>query len=222
MVLDETTDGAKRLILVLCLPLVDGVFATLLVTGTLQTFSDVIAVALTVFTGAGALAILYSYAETRAEARQMVRTAAPFLFLGAAAIALVAPVFEQLFYVHRLQYAAGLALLVIAAQLLEVSVAKKFSTPGIILTGFLLSLRNPDALSLSLTYLGPAVVTATVAIAGLYAATYVRADRLSLGYVRRGGGIAVLTIALSQFGVQIPSELGIAAFAGALLIAYHR
>ncbi|MFB6077340.1 MAG: hypothetical protein ABEK12_04385, partial [Candidatus Nanohaloarchaea archaeon] len=64
MVLDHLDDGAQRLVLVLCLPLVDGVFATLLVTGALKTFADVVAVALTIFAGAGSLAVLYSHAAT--------------------------------------------------------------------------------------------------------------------------------------------------------------
>jgi hypothetical protein len=56
MVLDELTDGAsrhfsafnplkeegsRRLLFILCLPFLDGVFATLLVTGAVETFSQV-------------------------------------------------------------------------------------------------------------------------------------------------------------------------------------
>ncbi len=222
MVLDEYNDGAKRLVVVLCLPLVDGVFATLLVTGAIETFSDVVAIALTVFTGAGALAVLYSHAETRREARRIVMQAAPVLVVGAVAVALVAPAFEQAFHVHRLQYAAGLALLVIAAQLADLPASGKLSTAGILLTGFVLSVKNPEALRFSLAYVAPALVTAAVAVVGLYAATYLNAEQLTLGYVRRGGAAAVLTIALSQFGMRVPSEVGLAVFTGSLLVAYTR
>lgn len=234
MVLDALRDGAKRhvygsglvqdegvrrLVFVLCLPLIDGVFATLLITGALQTFSDVVAVALTIFAGAGSLAVLYTHAENRADARRMVRQAAPVLLAGAALVAVVAPVFENLFYTARLQYAAGLVILVIAAKLAEVRFAEHFSTPAVILTGLVLSVQNPEALQLSLAYVAPALGTAAVALAGLYAAAYIPHDRLSLREVRRGGAFALVTVALSQFGVHVPSGVGIAGFAAALVIA---
>lgn len=234
MVLDELHDGAKRhvygsglvqdegvqrLVFILCLPLIDGVFATLLVTGAVETFSAVVAVALTIFAGAGSLAVLYTHAESRADARRMVRQAAPVLIAGAALVALVAPAFEQLFYTGRLQYAAGLVILVIAAQLSGIRFAERFSTPAVILTGLVLSVQNPDALRFSLTYVAPALGTTTVALTALYLAAYIPHDRLSLRYVRRGGAFALTTVALSQFGVQIPSGVGVAGLAAALIIA---
>ncbi|PSG99967.1 MAG: hypothetical protein BRC28_01840 [Nanohaloarchaea archaeon SW_4_43_9] len=107
----------RKLIFILCLPLVDGVFATLLVTGAVETFSDIVSVALTVFTGAGALAVLYSCSETRKEATRTVLQAAPYLVVGAILISLVAPIYEQLFFIERLRYAAGLALFAIAVKM---------------------------------------------------------------------------------------------------------
>lgn len=221
MVLDSLDDGAKRLVLVLCLPLVDGVFATLLVTGAVETFSDIVAVALTVFTGAGSIAVLYAHAESVAEARRTVRRAAPFLVGGAVAVAVVAPVFEQLFHVHRLRYAAGIALLVIAAQLVEIDLADTFTVPGIILTGFALSVRQPDALRLTATYVAPAIGTALVAVAGLYLAASIDRSRMTLAYVRRGGAAALAIIALSLFGVRLPTELGLVVLAASLLVSVH-
>lgn len=229
MVLEQLRDGAsrhlladegtRRLIFILCLPLVDGVFATLLVTGAISTFSDVIAIALTIFTGAGALAVLYSHAETRREARRMVLRAAPVLLLGAAAVALVAPVFQQVFYVERLQYAAGLALLVIAGHLMDLEIVEKLSVPAIILTGLVLSVRNPGALTFSLGYMAPAVGTALVSIAGLYAASYLARRGMNLLYVRRGGAMVLMMIAASQFGYDMPSELGLVVFAASIVVS---
>ncbi len=223
MVLEQLRDGAsrhltadegtRRLVFILCLPLIDGVFATLLVTGAVSTFSDVVAVGLTIFTGAGALAVLYSYADTRQEARIMVLKATPPLIIGAVAVAIVAPVFEQLFYVSRLRYAAGLALLVIASHLAEVRIAEKLSTSAVILTGLVLSVKNPAALGFSLQYLVPAVSTVLIAIIGLYAASYLADRGMNILYVKRGGALVLLFIAASQFGYDLPSELGLAVFA---------
>jgi hypothetical protein len=212
MVLGKLDSGAQRLVMVLCLPLIDGVFATLLVTGAVDTFSNVIVVALTIFTGAGALAVLYSHAESKADARRMTLQAAPLLILGAVAVALVAPIFETLFYVNRLQYAAALIVLVIAAQFLQLDIANKFSPHAVLLTGLVLSLKNPEALAFSFAYVTPALVTAAVAVAGLYAAASIDPDRLSIGYMQKGGAVVLVLIALSLFGLNIPSELTLGVF----------
>lgn len=230
MVLERLNDGAerqllaldedtKRLVTILCLPLVDGVFATLLVTGTINTFSDVVSVALTIFTGAGALAVLYSSAETKREAKRMVLQAAPLLMLGALAVSLVAPVFEQLFYVERLRYAAGLALLTIALHMFEVDLAEKMSIPAIILTGMVLSIKNPGAMAFSLEYVAPALLTSLTAVTALYAASFVSQERMTLSYIKRGGGIVLVLIAMSQFGYEMPSELGLAVFGLSVVVS---
>ncbi|MFB6144230.1 MAG: DUF5794 domain-containing protein [Candidatus Nanohaloarchaea archaeon] len=219
MLLDQLSDGAKRLVFVLCLPLLDGVFATLMVSGALQTFTDVVAVSLTVFSGAGAFAVLYSSAETVEEAKSMVLQAAPVLFTGALAVSLVAPVFEQLFYVERMRYAAGIALLVIAAEMLDLEVAEKLSVPAVLLTGAALSLKNPGSIALSLEYIGPALATSFVALGTLYAASHVRADRLDISWIRRGGGAVLALISLSLFGIGIPSGLGLAVLTASFIAA---
>ncbi|MFB6208359.1 MAG: DUF5794 domain-containing protein [Candidatus Nanohaloarchaea archaeon] len=217
MVLDWMDEGAKRLVFVLCLPLVDGVFATLLATGAVETFSAAVNVALTVFTGAGALAILYSSSDSRKHARKMAAQAAPFLVAGSLAVALVAPAFEQMFYVHRLKYAAGLALIVIAGHISDIELAEKFSIPAILLTGMVLSVRSLSAAAFSLEYVAPALLTSLTAVAGLYAASFVGQERMKLEYIRRGGSLVLLLIALSQFGVDMPARLGLAIFAFSII-----
>ncbi len=217
MVLDYLDDGAQRLLMVLCLPLIDGVFATLLVTGAVGTFSDVVLVALTVFTGAGSLAVLYSHAESVHEARRVVLQVVPFLLAGAVIVGLIAPVFAQVFYVSRLQYAAGLALLAIAASLLEMDVADRFAVPGIIVTGLLLSVKNPGALSVTYTYLVPAVGTAALAAAALFLAASIDQDYLTPHYLKKGAAGVLAILALSLFGLDIPSEVGLAVLAAAVV-----
>lgn len=220
MVLNYLDDGAQRLVLVLCLPLVDGVFATLLVTGAVETFSQAVNVGLTVFTGAGALAILYSESESRDHARQMVLQASAVLLAGVFLVSLIAPVFEQLFYIERLRYAAGLALLVIAGHLAELDLADRFSIPAVLLTGAVLSAKNVSAFSFSTEYVLPAIYTATASISVLYLAAYMPRG-LDIGYIRKAGAVVVGLIAVSQFGVELPSELGLAIFAGALAYSFR-
>ena len=222
MVLDFLDDGAQRLLLVLCLPLVDGVFATLLVTGAIQTFSDAFNVALTIFTGAGALAVLYSSAENGREARRMVRQVAPFLLGGAVLIALIAPVFASIFYMERLKYATGLAIIAIAAHILELDIADKFPVPAIIVTGMIVSVQTPSAVTPSLEYVVPALGTTLLAAAVLYAATLLDVDSMDLDYIRRGGALVLCLIGVSQFGVAVPSELGLAVLAASVFISLRK
>jgi len=212
-------EDARRLIFILCLPLVDGVFATLLVSGAVSTFSSIVSIALTIFTGAGALAVLYSSTDSRQEAKKMVDQAAPTLIAGAVLVSLVAPVFEQLLYVERMSYAAGLALIVISLKMLEVDIAEKFSVPAIILTGLVLSAKNLSAITLSLEYVLPAVLTVTVAILGLYAASLLNPERIHLGYIQKGGAVVLGIISLSMFGLPVPSGLSLTVFALSVVVS---
>ncbi|MFB6241296.1 MAG: DUF5794 domain-containing protein [Candidatus Nanosalina sp.] len=220
--LDEKFDsGARKLVLILCLPLVDGVFATLLVSGAITTFSDIVSVSLTVFTGAGALAVLYSCSESAEGSRRMVRQAAPVLVIGAVAVSLVAPIYEELFYIDMMRTVAGLALLVISAKMFDVDLAENLSVPAVILTGFVLSVRNPGAFSVTLEYVLPAVSTALTASLALYAASFVDRDSLDLRYIRRGGALVLGLISLSLFGFETPSNLALGVFAVSLVYSYR-
>mgnify|MGYP006875055365 CR=1 FL=1 len=233
MGLDSLTRGAQRqleryldervrkLLLILCLPLVDGVFATLLVSGAIETFSDIVTVSLTIFTGAGALAVLYSTTDSAEDARKLVRHAAPVLVLGALLVSMVAPVYEQLFYISRMQTVAGLALLVISGKMLKVEIVESLSVPAVILTGLVLSVKNPGALNFTFQYVVPAAATALTASAALYAASFLDRDLLDLKYIRRGGGLVLGIIALSMFGVETPSNLALAVFAASLAYSYR-
>lgn len=218
---DFFDEGTKRLLTILCLPLVDGVFATLLVSGAVETFSDIVAVSLTIFAGAGALATLYSESDGVREARSMVLKVMPFLLVGALVVSLVAPVFGQLFHVSRMRTVAALVLLSIGLQLVGVKKAETLSVPAILLTGALLSVRNPGAVGIELTYTLPAVLTALLASAVLYGASGLSRDALNLDTVRRGAGVVLLMLSASQFGLEVPSSLGLFVF-GTSLAASHR
>lgn len=211
--------GAQRLLLVLALPLIDGVFATLLVTGAVQTFSEILTVALTIFTGAGALAILYTESKNKQEARKMVKQVVPYLIFGAIMVALVAPVFEQIFYISRLRYAAAIAVAVIALKISDISLAEKFTVPSILVTGMVLSLKQPGSITLTTTYLFPALLTVTVAAVALYLATFIDPERLDLGIIRVAGTIVLILISLSILGLNIPSNLSLAVISMAIVAA---
>lgn len=201
-------DSSRKLAFILCLPLIDGVFATLLVTGAVNTFSQMINVAITIFTGAGALAVLYSEASDRREAVNMINRVVPVLVSGVVLVALIAPVFEQLFRTELLKYAAGLAIGSIALQLADVKIAERLPPTAVILTGLLLSYQGPANMVLTLEYVVPALSTALIAIAGLYLATGLKKYAMNLQYIRYGGSAVLAMIALSLFGLNVPQNVG--------------
>lgn len=212
-------DGSRKLAFILCLPLIDGVFATLLVTGAVSTFSQMINVAITIFTGAGALAVLYSESEDRKDAVQMINNVVPVLIIGAIIVALIAPIFENMFQTHLLKYAAGLAVLSISAQLANISYAERMPPNAIILTGLVLSYQGINGISLTLSYMYPALITAAIAISGLYAATMLKKYEMDLRYVRYGGSLVLTIIALSLFGVEVPQNAGPVVFMASIIIS---
>lgn len=216
MVLEQLKDGASRqllgldegtrqLIYILCLPLVDGVFASLLVSGAITTFSELVATSLTVFSGAGALAVLYSNSENAIEAKRMVVKAAPFLILGSVIIGLVAPIYAQMFDLALLKYATGLTLVAIAAQIAEVPYADLMPPQAVILTGMVLSLQAPSALGLGYSYLPEAMLMVSVSLMVLYAASYLSKFDLNMRYIRMGGAAALTILGTSVF-VQMPAN----------------
>ncbi|MFO7793485.1 MAG: DUF5794 domain-containing protein [Candidatus Nanohaloarchaea archaeon] len=215
-------DGSRELAFILCLPLVDGVFATLLVTGAVSTFSQMINVAVTIFAGAGALAVLYSESETRDEAVQMVNNVIPVVLTGALLVALVAPIFQSLFATGLLKYAAALAVISISLQLADIDIGDRLPPTAIILTGLLLSYQGMNGFSLTLSYVQPALVTVALASIGLYMATVLKKYSMNLTYVRYGGSLVLLLIGLSLLGLNIPQEAGPLLFGVSILISLRR
>lgn len=212
-------DGSRQLAFILCLPLVDGVFATLLVTGAVSTFSQMINVAVTIFAGAGALAVLYSESETREEAVQMVNNVIPVVLTGALLVALVAPIFQSLFATGLLKYAAALAVISISLQLADINIGDRLPPTAIILTGLLLSYQGIGSFSLTLSYVQPALVTVALASIGLYMATLLKKYSMNLTYVRYGGSVVLLLIGLSLLGLNIPQEAGPLLFGASILMS---
>lgn len=215
-------DGSRQLAFILCLPLIDGVFATLLVTGAVSTFSQMINVAVTIFAGAGALAVLYSESETRREAVQMVNNVIPIVLTGALLVALVAPIFQSLFATGLLKYAAALAVISISLELADIDIGDRLPPTAIILTGLLLSYQGIGSFSLTLSYVQPALVTVALASIGLYMATMLKKYSMNLTYVRYGGALVLGLISLSLLGLEIPQQAGPAIFALSILISIKR
>lgn len=179
---------------------------------------DMLLVGVTVLGGAGSITVLYRYTDTVREAQQVVLQTALVLVPGAVVVGVVAPVFDAVFAVDRLQLAAGLAVAVIAFEFFDVRVGR-FTAPSILVTGFLLSFQGVSGVALTAAYVLPAAAAAGAAVLGLFAATYLHRFELDTGVVRWGGGIVLLCIAVSLFGFHIPAAAAVTVFAGTLVVA---
>lgn len=209
-------ESSRQLLTVAGLPLVDGVFATLLVSGSLSGFSNILSFALTVFAGAGSLAVLFSQSENRRDARRMVYSVTPYLVSGAVLVALLAPIFNQIFAISSLQYVAGAALMLIALKLARVEIAEKVKTHWILVPGMLLSIQSFSISGLSLNYVLPALATVGAACLSLLVFSFAREVQLDLGIVRNGSALVLMVFSASMFGFNIPGQAGLALFAVSL------
>lgn len=222
MVLDNSKIGAswpqildndtRRLGYMLLLPLFDGVFATLLVSGYIQSVTSMLNVAFTIFAGAGSLTVIYSEAGTARNARKMVLKVAPLLIIGGLLTGIFAPAFESLLYLGRLEIVSGLAVGMIALQIAEVKGVNRIPIPLLIVIGLILSIRPDAQLAFTLEYLIPSIVTVSTALAGLYLASGLE-DRINVEYMRKGGVAVLLIISASLLGPDIPPEVGLAVLA---------
>lgn len=210
--LQDFDEDTRRLSYMLLLPLFDGVFATMLVSGYLKSLPSILNVAFTIFAGAGALTVIYSEAETAKQAREMIVKIAPLVIAGSIITGVFAPAFESLLYLDRLKIVSGLAVGMIALEIAGVEKLEKVSIPGVVGLGLLLSLRPQPDIVFTLEYLMPSVLTVSIALSGLYAASFL-GDRIKVDYMRKGGALVLLLISGSLLGLKIPSEAGLVVLA---------
>lgn len=202
-------NSSRQLLTVAGLPLVDGVFATLLVSGSISGLSNILSFALTIFAGAGSLAVLFSQSDSRKDARRMVYQITPYIFAGTILVALLAPVFNQIFAVSRLQYVAGAALMLIALKLAQVEAAEKVKTHWILIPGLIASFQSISSISLSFTYLGPAIATVGAACLALFGFSFLREVNLNLDLIRKGSALVLAVFSFSMFGLTVPGQTGL-------------
>lgn len=197
----------RNLITVLCLPLVDGVFATLLVSGSLEKVSGVFSVALTIFAGAGALAMVFSMSGTRAEVRRRVLKACMVLLPGASLVAVLAPLYGSLVSLQIMRRVAALVLIVLAGKLVGIDLFKDLPIHVVLVTGVSAAFRLPQNLSLTFKYLAPALSAAFVASAILFLSTYIRGSLVRLSTLKKGAGAVLAVLSASLAGLPVGSNL---------------
>ncbi|MBP1921562.1 hypothetical protein J2751_000555 [Halorubrum alkaliphilum] len=201
--LERRVGGATKLLAtVMALPLIDGIFAALVVAGVLATPTGVIETGILIFGGSATMAVIL--AEMDGSRRQM---ATSVLLIGAVIIpvaavqAALAPTLEGFLNLDIFERFAGLVILAIAAKTASAEFGEYLPGPGVIIGLGLIASVTPAGFSIetSTEYVvnGTAAAAIGVAFALLVAllAPHLR-GRVDIDRFRFGSAVALGVLAL--------------------------
>jgi hypothetical protein len=226
--LAQRVGGDPRLLAtVMLLPLVDGIFAALVLAGALDSAVGIVQVGLLVFGGSATLAVVLAEMDDdpRTQAATVLVVGVP-LILVAAAEAALAPTIETVIDVPTFERFAAIVILAIAAKTASSTIGDYLPSPGIIIglgfvasvqpTGAALVVEHDPALMLRAAAAGAVAVGFALSVVALqpYLRRVVDIDRF-----RFGSAVALGTLALSVFGL-VPSQAPLVVFAVAGLLAF--
>ncbi|MFB6077979.1 MAG: DUF5794 domain-containing protein [Halarchaeum sp.] len=234
--LERQVGGASRLLAtVMLLPLVDGIFAALVLSGALTATTrvgpvvvptGVLQVGLLVFGGSATVAVVLAEMQgSRAEKVRAVLTVGVPLVVGAAAVAALAPTIESVLDAAVFERFAAFVVLTIAAKTASTRLGDYLPRPGVIVGLGLLASVRPTSLALHVqvdyAVIAAALGAGAVAVAfGLSVALLEPHLRhlLDIDRFRFGSAVALGTLALSLFGV-VPAGAALPVFALAGVLA---
>ncbi|MFB6269537.1 MAG: DUF5794 domain-containing protein [Halobacterium sp.] len=226
--LEERVGGdTKLLATVMLLPLVDGIFAALVLAGELDTVTGIAQIGLLVFGGSATLAVILAEMEEdpRSQAATVLVVGVPLIVVAAAEAAL-APTIETLVDVATFERFAAIVILAIAAKTASSTIGNYLPSPSVIIgLGFVASfqpggarllLDADPALMLRAAAAGGVAVAFALGVVALqpFLRRVVDIDRF-----RFGSAVALGTLALSVFGL-VPSQAPLVVFGVAGLLAF--
>ena len=151
----------------MCLPLVDGVFAALVVAGTLETVAGILEVGLLIFGGSAMVAvILADMDDGPREQAKIVLSVGAVVVVGAAVQAAVAPTIESVIEMVIFERFAALVILAVAAQTASARVSEYLPGPAVIVGLGLVASISPSELTLAVQF-DPALIARAMAAAGV-------------------------------------------------------
>ncbi|QLC34067.1 hypothetical protein EFA46_007565 [Halarchaeum sp. CBA1220] len=234
--LEQRVGGATRLLAtVMLLPLVDGIFAALVLSGALtQTTTvgslviptGVLQIGLLVFGGSATVAVvLVDMQGSRREKAQSVLLVGVPLILGSVAVAALAPTVASLLDTGVFERFAAFVVLAIAAKTASTRIGDYLPSPGVIVALGLLASVRPSSFALVVdvdpTVVAGAAGAATVAVAFALGVALLEPHLrrlLDIDRFRFGSAVALGTLALSLFGI-VPDGAALPVFALAGLLA---
>lgn len=216
--LEQWVSTATRLlIVVMCLPLIDGVFAAVVLAGTLNSLAGIVEVGLLIFGGSATIAvILAEMDETPRKQARIVLAIGVVVVTGAAIQAAIAPTIESLLDMETFERVAALVILSVAATTTSARVGEYLPGPmAIVALGLVVSFSPGDA---SLTVqTDPELIARAVAAASVGVGTALLVaitspwlrDIVDIDRFRFGSAVALGVLAVSIVGL-IPGEAPIA------------
>jgi len=223
------SDPTRLLIVVMCLPLIDGVFAAVVLAGTLETVAGIVEVGLLIFSGSATIAvILAEMDETPRRQAQIVLGVGAVVVVGAAVQAALAPTVGTVLDLETFKRVAALVILSVAAATASARVGEYLPGPmAIVALGVVVSVSpseaslavqtDPELIARAIAAAGVGVgVSLAVAVTSPWLRGVVDIDRF-----RFGSAVALGVLALSIVGI-IPGDAPVAlAVLGVTLLAFN-
>jgi len=213
----RVSNSARLLAVVMCLPLVDGVFVAVVLGGALTSVAGILEVGLLVFAGSATIAVIL--AEMDARPREQVRIVlgvGALVVAGAAIQAALAPTIASVLAMDVFERFAALVVLAVAASTASSRLDEYLPGPGLIVVlGLVASLRPASAaltLQTDLALIARAVAAASVGIAAAlvvaFASPWLR-NAVEIDRFRFGSAVALGVLALSIVGL-VPASAPVA------------
>jgi len=209
--------STRLLAVVMCLPLVDGVFVAVVLGGALETLGGIIEVGLLVFAGSATVAVILAEMDAgpRAQAR-IVLGVGSVVVAGAAVQATLAPTIESLLNMAIFERFAALVVLGVAASTASARLDEYLPGPPVVLGLGLVASLEPAGASFALQT-DPGLIARAVAAAGVgvlvalavaVTSPWLRAA-VEIDRFRFGSAVALGVLALSIAGF-VPSSAPVA------------
>ncbi|PSP48035.1 hypothetical protein BRC75_07960, partial [Halobacteriales archaeon QH_7_69_31] len=213
----QVGEGTRLLATVMALPLLDGIFAALVLTGAVSTVLGMLEVGLLIFGGSATLAVVLAEMEGgRAEQVKRVLLVGLLVVPLAALQAAVAPTVESVLAMAIFERFAALVIVAVAAKTASASIGEYLPSPGVIIGLGMVASFRPAGFEFALVaepmYVaygtGAAAVGVAFALAVAVAAPWLRGN-VDVDRFRFGSAVALGVLPMTILGV-IPSEAPLA------------
>lgn len=225
----RVSSSTRLLAVVMCLPLVDGVFVAVVLGGALATVAGVLEVGLLIFAGSATIAVILAEMDAgpRRQARIVLGVGA-IVIAGAALQAALAPTIASVLNMTVFERFAALVILAVAASTASSRLDEYLPGPAIIIVLGLIASISPSNASLTLQTDPGLIVRATAAATvGVLAALLVAVgspwlrNAVEIDRFRFGSAVALGVLALSIVGfIPANAPLALAVLAVTALLAF--
>ena len=226
----QVGEGTRLLATVMALPLIDGIFAALILAGSVSTVLGMIEVGLFIFGGSATLAVVLAEMEgTRAEQIRKVLLVGALVVPVAALQAAIAPTIESVLEMRFFERFAALVIIAIAAKTASASIGEYLPGPGVIIGLGMIASFEPGGFEFAFVtepmYVvygtGAAAVGVGFALAVAVFAPWLRGN-VDIDRFRFGSAVALGVLPLTILGL-IPSEapLALAVLGVTALLAFN-